>query len=308
MSSTPVGIEDLVTDDQPAGRMYFPKLSLDGILVWLKRRDVQMGFLLVGLMLALFQEAAKLTIKLWIDPDSYYQHGPLVPLAMGYILYVNREKIEKHEIKQVWWLMPIFLFFCLFDVVASWAHFYTNLHTFIFYAAFLTLACALYGWRRFFAMLPAWGYLIVGLPVWNRIIDDNTNQLQILSTTGAYGILKITGFNPLRMSPTEIQLDNFPLSIAAACSGMKLTLAMIASIVFIMLIARLKWWGNLILLAIAFPLALAINSLRIALIGMIGDTMGKDAGFWMHDYGSYGTLILAFWIVYVLAKKLGWKV
>jgi exosortase len=202
----------------------------------------------------------------------------------------------------------VFALFCVFDVIAAWAHFYTNLHTLIFLAAFLTLACMLYGFRRFFAMLPALGYIVMGLPIWNRLIDDNTNQLQIWSTTGAYGLLKVTGFNPLRMAPTEIQLDNMPLSIAAACSGMKLTLAMIASIVFIMLIARLKWWGNLIMIAIAFPLALAINSLRIALIGMFGETMGKDAGFWMHDYGSYGTLILAFWIVYVVAKKLGWNV
>ncbi len=308
MSSTPMGAEELMAENSAAYPMHFPKFSVEGIKDWLMRRDVQFGFLLVALMLALFQEASMMTFKLWMDHDSYYQHGPLVPLAMGYILWVNREKIQKHEIKPVWWLLPVFLALCLFDVIASWAHFYVNLHTIIFFTAFMVLACMLYGFRRFFAMFPALAYIVMGLPLWNRLIDDNTNQLQIWSTTGAYGLLKITGFNPLRMAPTEIQLDNMPLSIAAACSGMKLTLAMIACIVFIMLIARLKWWGNLIMIGIAFPLALAINSLRIALIGVFGETIDKDAGMWFHDWGSYGTLILAFWIVYVLAKKLGWKI
>jgi len=303
-----MGAEELVAGNEMPGAMHFPKVSLDGVLSWLKRREVQIGFVIVALMLALFQEASMMTFKLWADHDSYYQHGPLVPLAMGYILFVNREKIEKHAIKPVWWLLPIFLALCVFDVIASWAHFYVNLHTIIFFTAFMTLACMFYGFKRFFAMAPGLGYIVMGLPVWNRLIDDNTNQLQIWSTSGAFELLKISGFNPIRLAPTEIQLDQMPLSVAAACSGMKLTLAMIACIVFIMLIARLKWWGNLIMIAIAFPLALAINSLRIALIGVFGETMGKDAGFWFHDWGSYGTLILAFWIVYVLAKKLGWQI
>jgi exosortase/archaeosortase family protein len=140
------------------------------------------------------------------------------------------------------------------------------------------------------------------------LIDDNTSNAQILSTKGAYYLLDIAGFQPHMQQSFLIFLDNYQLNVGVACSGMKLTLALIATVIFILLVAKLKWWANLILVAVAIPLALAINSLRIALIGILGETIGPDAGTWMHDYGSYGTLLLAFWLLYILAKKLGWKV
>lgn len=288
--------------------MHFPTLSLEGVIAWVKRKEVLIGFVITAMMLFLYSEVAMATFEAWTDPDSYYQHGPAVPFAIAYILYVNREKIEKWPIKPVWWLLPVFIVIGAVEVFFTWAHFLPSTHVVLFYFGILTLICMIYGFRRFFAMWPAWTFIPMGLPMWDRFIGGNTNDLQIWSTTGAYQILDVIGFQPLRMAPTIIHLNNFELNIAEACSGMKLTLALIATVFFIMVVARLRWWANLILVAITLPLAVAINSLRIALIGVFGDEFGHDAGFWFHDYGSYGTLVLAFWLLYVLAKKLGWKV
>jgi exosortase len=288
--------------------MHFPTMSLDGVLAWIKRKEVIIGFVIGALMLFLYNEVAVLLSKAWIDPDSHYQHGPAIPFAVAYILWTRREKIEKTPIKPVWWLLPIFIGIGVIDVFFSLAHFIDNAHVNIFYVAFLVLVCMIYGFRRFWAMSPALLYVTMGLPLWHRFIDDNTNQLQIWSTSGAYQLLELSGFEPLRTAPTVVHLNNFELNIAEACSGMKLTLALIATTLFIMLVARLRWWANLILLVLTLPLAVAMNSLRIALIGIFGDSFGHDAGFWFHDYGSYGTLILAFWLLYIAAKKLGWNV
>jgi exosortase/archaeosortase family protein len=97
------------------------------------------------------------------------------------------------------------------------------------------------------------------------------------------------------------------LDVGVPCSGLKLLLALSAFSVFFVLIANLKWWANAFMLAFVLPLALFINGLRIALIGVVGDTMGSDAGHQFHDYSGYITLLLCFVIVFKLARILGWK-
>lgn len=285
----------------------FPKLTVDGVREWVMQPQVLGGAAIIALFLAAFSTFSVTTFQLWIEPDSYYQHAPLVPFAMGYLLYHNREKILAAPIKPTLWPLPLLIAICGLQIVAMWTFFLAP-QSLLFVAGLATLSLMFYGLQRTWHMLPAIGYSIMALPIWNRIIDDHTNNLQIWSTSGAYYLLKIIGMEPFRAEPTVINLPHYNLYIAAACSGMKLTLALIASTALIMMIARLKWWGNLILLGLMLPLAVAINSLRIALIGILGNQFGSDAGEWMHHYGSYGTLLLAFWILYFTAKKLGWKV
>jgi exosortase/archaeosortase family protein len=77
--------------------------------------------------------------------------------------------------------------------------------------------------------------------------------------------------------------------------------------VFFMLIARLQWWGNLVMVLMVVPLSLVINGLRIALIGIVGELYGDQAGRDFHDYSGYITLIICFIIVFKIARILGWK-
>lgn len=287
---------------------WFPKPNVESIITWVKHREVQIGFLLVALLIGVFSQLAIMTFGFWTNMDGYYQHGPLVPFGVAYILYANRDRIQKHPVKPTWLPLPLLIAILVLGVVAAWTYFFMLVQSALFLAALGTLAWMFYGFRRALAMSPAILFASVGLPMWNRLIDDHTNQLQIWSTDGAYAILKVIGLNPFRENPTTIHLDNFLLQIAAACSGMKLTLALFASTLFILLIARLKWWGNLTLIALALPLAVVINSVRIAIIGVFGDQVSSEAGYLFHDYGSYLTLILAFWLLYFVSKKLGWKV
>jgi exosortase/archaeosortase family protein len=123
----------------------------------------------------------------------------------------------------------------------------------------------------------------------------------------SYSILALTGFQPYQDDATTVQLARFTLNIAVPCSGLKLLIALAAFTVFFMLVANLKWMGNLVLVALWLPLSLLINGLRIAMIGMVGNTWGHDAGMQFHDYSGYLTLLVCFFILFRVARGLGWK-
>jgi exosortase/archaeosortase family protein len=119
--------------------------------------------------------------------------------------------------------------------------------------------------------------------------------------------LQVLNFNPLKVDSTTIYLDRFTLDVGVACSGLKLLIAVTAFTLFFMMIGGLKWWGNAIMVLAVLPLCLFINGLRIALIGVVGDTYGADAGHQFHDYSGYLTLIVCFFILFSLMRSLGWK-
>lgn len=279
----------------------------DQLKSWLKVPEVQAGLGLAVAMLPLFASFFSRLPPLWFDAESYYQHGPLVPLAAAYIVYKRWGWITQTAPKPTWFPL-LFLAPVLYvaTIAARTNMLMTSALSFLFALAFIFWA--LFGFRFAIRLAPATSFLAFCLPFWSQLIDRYTLSLQILSTDGSYLMLKLMGMQPYRQGPTVIQLPQFSLNIAAECSGMKMTLAMISCVAFIALVSNIKWWGKLLLAALAIPLSVVMNSLRIALIGLIGNQAGHDAGMWFHDYGSYGVLALSFYILYKVAQKLGWDV
>jgi exosortase len=163
------------------------------------------------------------------------------------------------------------------------------------------------GWRWAWALAPAIAYLILGFPILDRIIDRATLPLQQVSTEVAYQILDVLGYKPFRTDSVTINLDKFTLFVAAACSGLKTTIAISAAVVFFMIISRLQFFANLILATIAIPLSVFINGVRIAMIGMVGNEYGEKAGHDFHDYSGYIALALCFYLLYLITKGLEFK-
>ena len=245
---------------------------------------------------------------LWMQGDGYYSHGVLVPIISGYVVYRAWPHIKDLPVRPFWLaLVPLLAF--------SWIAYRAGaaginlIMAACLVASLLSATLFIAGWRWLLALTPATMYLTFAMPFWNSAIDAYTNPLQKLSTKVAFALLGAAGKDRY-MSPTDdttIMLSRFTLNIAVPCSGLKLVLALTAFVVFFVLIARLRWWANVLLLASILPMALFFNGLRIAMIGLVGDAYGEKAGFAFHDWSGYLTLIVCFLALREFAKALGWK-
>lgn len=247
-------------------------------------------------------------LPLWLSEDGYYSHGFLVPVISGYVVYKWWPRLRETPVRTGWAALPFLLGLVWLSRVAH----VMQIDAMMSIGLVATIVASVWfvaggRWAALLSLPSA--YLLFGLPLWSRLIQDYTNPLQILSTKVAYQILRVSGFAPNLFpdEPNVIYLNNFALNVAVPCSGLKLLLALSAFTAFFMMIAKLKLVGNLALAAILFPLALFVNGLRIALVGMVGDQMGHDAGVAFHDYSGYITLILCFFVLFKIAKGLGWK-
>ena len=265
------------------------------------------GLIIAAGIAAIFWNLWIVLYGLWQGEDGYYSHGWLVPAISGYIVYRWWPRIKSIPVKTGWVGVVPLVFFLLLAWIAS----VNDIHAFMAVALMGTListAWLIAGWRWALVLSPAVLYLSFALPLWTSLINDYTNPLQIYSTKVAYYLLKILGFDPIEMStPTVITMGHYELNVGVPCSGLKLLLALCAFTVFFVLIARLRWWANLVMIAMVLPLALAINGLRIGLIGMVGELQNGTAAAQFHDYSGYITLIVCFFILFKFARLLGWK-
>jgi exosortase len=288
------------------------------------------AFLLLALAVA-YWDFWPVLYKLYDSPDGYYSHGWLVPVIAGYILWRSWPRIEKGD--WLWFLggsseriyarwpklralsgrpfWPAFVLFAfgLFAAYVATVQRIEGLQAVSMLFLMLVGAWTVAGARWAIALSPAILYLAFGLPLWTTFINNTTNPLQLTSTQVAYQMLKLLGFSPTMFpdEPSQIYLSHYVLNVGVPCSGLKLLLALSAFTVFFILIARLNWWGNLVMALMVVPLSLFINGLRIALIGIVGDLNGEQAGAAFHDYSGYITLIVCFFIVFKIARMLGWK-
>ena len=244
---------------------------------------------------------------LWTSDDGYYSHGFLVPAISGFVIYKWWPWLKQIPVKS-FWPAAIPLVACLY--LTRVGHF-MGIEGLLSVCLLATIGCAVWmvaGFRWAISLSPAILYLAFALPLWNEFITNNTNKLQIASTTMAFELVQAVGYRPYQTDPTIIVMDSgYKLDVAVPCSGLKLLVALTALTVFILLVGRLKWWANLVMLGLIVPMALFINGLRIAFIGMVGDRWGVDAAVQFHDYSGWITLILCFIILSKIARTLGWQ-
>ncbi|MBX3118004.1 MAG: exosortase/archaeosortase family protein [Fimbriimonadaceae bacterium] len=279
----------------------------------LARKISQSPAFVPGVLLALgigvmFFTVIRRLYGLWTSEDGYYSHGFLVPLISGYVVYRWWPKLKTIPVKPFYPAAVLLVALVAGTLVANSLTIIGLLSLLLL----LTLVCSVWmlaGFRWALWLSPPILYLAFGLPLLSSIITNYTNPLQLASTSVAIQLLKVFGLNTFQVpnEPTTVWLDNFMLDIAVPCSGLKLVLALMAFTAFFVMIARLKWWANLVMVAMILPLAVFINGLRISLIGVVGNAYGSKAGMQFHDYSGYITLIVCFLILFQLARGLGWK-
>lgn len=255
---------------------------------------------------AIFWPLFKILPDVWFDPDTDYAHGAIVPILAALVIWDRWPQISKIPIKG----SNLALLFAAPALYLAWFAHQAEATTPLAAIFVWCLLCGILfvaGWKWLAALFLPTSYLIFAFPVFDRLIDAYTTPIQHLSTTVSYQILNLIGQNPYRDDVQTIVLANFTLDVGVPCSGIKLLIAVIAITGFFVLVAKLGWWKNAILMALVLPLSVLINSIRIVAIGVVGNTWGHDAGHQFHDYSGYMSLVLCFAALYGLTKSLGWK-
>jgi exosortase len=235
-------------------------------------------------------------ISWWIweftRPESYYAHSPLIPLMSGFMLWYRRDQllatVKKSFLPALILLIPA-LVLLVISIKGEMRAVESASFLLVIWSSVLLALGSKFFKAAWFPLL----FLALMAPLPAPLLNDSTLHLQMWSTDLASKILGFTGF-PNTQIGNIIHIDNYTLDVDVPCSGFKTLLALLTFNAFLANVLDGALYRRIFLFILCSPLALLINGVRIALIGMVGECIGSNAAHVFHDYSGIITLILGF--------------
>jgi exosortase len=142
--------------------------------------------------------------------------------------------------------------------------------------------------------------LMVPLP----FVDRYTLPLAMFTGICSGGLAQILGLDVVIVG-NAVTLPNADLVIGAQCSGVNSLIALTALMVLAAYLVQGPRWGRISLVALAFPLAIVGNILRVLSLLFVARAWGAQAGFvFYHDYSGIGFFVIVLALMLPLTRLL----
>jgi exosortase len=269
-------------------------------------RDLALILLVAAAVIFAYYKMFGFVVSQWFEEGGYYQHGLFAPLLAAWMIVKMRARLTEIGISPARW--GIWIVLAGFLIMWQGVHVNSQVIREFAFMVFVVGACVYaFGPKITKALTMPLILLTFMLPMPDLLFSEMTNSAQVYSTKVAVKILDVLGYDPMMRDNSIITMDNYTLYVGAPCSGFKLTMALLMFAVFFSSIARFNWWRIVVMFAVLIPVAIIVNSWRIAMIGVFGENFGDNAARLFHDRGSYLELLLAYGALFLLARWLGWK-
>ena len=244
--------------------------------------------------------------------NSYYSHGPLVPLIAIFVVWANRKRMAQIKIKPSWLGLPLILLSVPIFVFGRWTG--SGVLCGITFFTFMIGASVMFmGMRMTRLLLFPILFMISMIPAPATVLDNATSRIQIQSTTVAAHFLQWSqaSDDEIHQEGSIIRSDSIPAKdhesiVGTACSGFRLLISLLTFTAFFVYMIQAPTWKKVLLVALSFPLSLFINALRIAMIGWVGIlSQSSDAMHQFHDFSGYIGLVVCFAILFGIARLIG---
>ena len=251
-------------------------------------------------------------IEAWEQPQ--YSHGYLIPVFTLVLLLMRREPFGPVSNRERLIGLAGLLGALGLRVLAAWYR-YSAPDVYTFVPALLACLMLVGGWRFLRWAGPAVLFLAFMFPLSYKMERVVLDPLQRLATIGATYALETTGIETYAMGNQIFIRDSEgveqPLTVAEACSGLRM-LTMFGAMCFAMvLILPGALWEKMVIIASAVPIALFANVSRITVYGVLR-YFNSDVAEYFHE-GMSGLIASLFmmslgmgllYLLYVVLQRL----
>ena len=256
--------------------------------------------LLVGLLVWLYlPTVTHLVEQWWQDPN--FSHGFFVPLFTAFVIWQERSRLARLIPRPSWWgLLLIGFGLCVLVLGQMGAELFLSRFSLLIVLAGLIVFFL--GWSFFRALLFPWAFLVLMIPIPAIVFNQITFPLQLLASKIASSILPWLGVPVLREGNVII-LPAMALEVADACSGIRslMSLATLA-VIYGYLMERNNAVRVLLALA-SLPLAVAANSLRVVVTGLLVQYWDPDkAQGFFHEFQGWLMFVASLAMLYLLHR------
>lgn len=248
-------------------------------------------FLLTALTLWLYWPTLVRLFLQWGN-DQNFSHGYFVPLFSGFVIWQERERLARIELRPSWsGALLVFLGLCELTLGQMGVELFLMRSSLLIVLAGLVVLFA--GWSFFRGVFFAWAFLFLMIPIPAIVFNQITFPLQILASKVAAGILPWFGVPVLRQGNVMV-LSSQILQVAEACSGIRSLMSLVTLAIIYGYLMEKRLVIRYVLALASVPIAVAANSFRIITTGLMVQYWDpeKAEGYFHTSWG---------WIVFVIS-------
>jgi len=235
------------------------------------------GGVLLAILVAVFWDFWRMQVLIAIEQPSDWGHTLLIPFISAWFVWMRREQLLAKPFKPAWFGLAIVIVGLAWYVLALLGPSNVAHHNTRGLGVFTTisgLCLLLFGWRAAkWLWFPVAYWAVFGQSIGRQALELVTLRLQDWAAGGAYFLLNGIGFetdiagNVLTVYTSSGEAH--PLNVAEACSGMRMLVAFMALGVAMAFVGLDRWWQRVALVLAGVPVAIAVNILRVATLGLL---------------------------------------
>ena len=266
-------------------------------------------FALFGALLAGIYYSAYIWLIQMDWPREDYNYCYLIPLIVLYVIWEKKKELAAEPAAPSWGglllLVPGILLFWVGDLAGELYSLYLS----SWFVAVGILWMHI-GWRKLKVIAFALFMALTMFPLPHFLNTKLTFGLKLISSQLGVKLLHLYGMSAYREG-NVIDLGFTQLQVVDACSGLRYLFPLLIMGILLAYFYRAALWKRLVLVLSTIPLTILINSLRIALTGIIYAHWGAAAaegffhGFsgWVIFLFGLGFLLVEMWILSWLPPK-----
>ena len=271
-------------------------------LSWLKA-----GLYACAIVAVYYSALNQLILNDWAKED--YSHCMLIPFVVLYLIWEKRPVLAALPSAPSWaGLLPLALGITLFWLGELGGEFFTiylSLYLVIFGLSLLHL-----GWQKLRTIGFAFVMMLAMFPFPNFVNVRLSLYLKLISSQIGVWMLHLYGMSAYREG-NVIDLGFTQLQVVDACSGLRYLISLMVLALILAYWFKAQFWKKAVLFLSSIPIAIFVNSFRIALTGVLYSFIGAAAaegffhGFsgWLIFIFTLGILLIEMWILKRIGKK-----
>ena len=238
-------------------------------------------------------------IRVWLN-SPYYTHGFVILPIFAFIAWTKRRELVRT--KPSWIGITVFIAgLIIYATSFLFVMYWLSAFSFLITASGITIY--FYGIKGARSLKFRICFLIFMVPL--PFLDSLGLFLQSISASSSASIVAAVGI-PITRTGAEIRLADSAFVIGMPCSGMNTLIALLALAAIFVFILKGSYYKRGTLFALAFPIAILANIMRIVLLLVIAHFWGAEAALkFFHDFSSLALFLVALLILALFSRLLG---
>ncbi|MEO1788356.1 MAG: VPLPA-CTERM-specific exosortase XrtD [Pseudomonadota bacterium] len=249
---------------------------------------------------AFFADGTRALMVAWQSPE--YSHGPLIPILSALLFLRQLRDTPARAGPDARWVGVTVIAAAL--ALGTLGHL-AQISDLVAYAIIVWtggVVLVTFGWRTGRQFWPPVLHLVYMLPLPGVVYFKLTTGLQLVSSEIGVSVLRLLSV-PVFLQGNIIDLGVMKLHVAEACSGLRYLFPILSFSYIFAVLYRGPMWHKAVLLLAAAPISVLMNSLRIALAGVIVNAYGPD---WVEGFTHFFEGWVVFLACIALLFALAW--